>query len=225
MTTRISTSLCRIIFDSKANGALLFMTILSTDLKVLKQWGYDSASSTFFYLPQVADVFVILQLVDSILPRQKAERQAAEKAEREETEKAKREGVAKVGAETSASSISKLQEMTSHNSQTKILITQTNVPLPSASTVITIPGTSKRLRLTSAIHELGRHLQRNRSDAASSQLASSPLDPDEAFMLAKPSASGKTVQSQPDPTITSLSNISTSFETDESGFHHMFHRT
>lgn len=46
---RTSTSLCRIIFDSpKANGALLFMTILSTDLKVLKQWGYDGASTTFF---------------------------------------------------------------------------------------------------------------------------------------------------------------------------------
>jgi hypothetical protein len=108
MTSRISTSLCRIIFDSpKANGALLFMTILSTDLKVLKQWGYDSASTTFFYLPQVAD-FVITQLVDRIVPRQKAERQAAEKVKREEAEKAKREEVAKVGAETRASSISKL---------------------------------------------------------------------------------------------------------------------
>ena len=49
MIFRISTSLCRIIFQSsKANGSLLFMTILSTDLKALRQWGYDSTSSTTF---------------------------------------------------------------------------------------------------------------------------------------------------------------------------------
>lgn len=53
----------------------------------------------FFYLLQVADVLVIPQLVDRILPRHKAERQAAEKAEREEAENAKREEIAKVGAE------------------------------------------------------------------------------------------------------------------------------
>jgi hypothetical protein len=176
-----------------------------------------------FYLPQVSDVFGILQIVDRIVPRQKAERQAAERAEREEAEKAKREGVAKVGAKTSASRILKLLKMTSHDSQTKILITQINVPLPSASTVIAIPGTPKRLRLTSAIHDLGRHL-RNRSDAASSQLTSSPQDPDRAFTLAKPAPPGEAVRSQPDPTVTSLSNISMLSETDESGFRLMFHR-
>jgi hypothetical protein len=100
--------------------------------------------------------------------------------------------------------------------QTKILITQTNVSLPSASTVIAVPGTSKRrLHLTSAIHELGRHLQRNRSDAASSQVTSSPSDPDGAFMSTKPALPRETVQS--------LSNISTSSETDKSGFHLMLH--
>jgi len=161
----------------------------------------------------VTDVVVIPQLVDRFLQQQKARRQATEKAEPED--------VAKVGA----SSISKLLEMTLHDSQTKILITQTNVPLPSASTVITVPGTSKRLRLTSAIHELGRHLQRNRSDAASSQLSSSPPDPDGAFVLTKPASSRETVQFQPGPTMTSLSNISTSSKTDKSGFHFMFHRT
>ena len=47
--SRVSTSLCRIIFESpKANDALSFMTILSADLKVLKQWGYNGASATFF---------------------------------------------------------------------------------------------------------------------------------------------------------------------------------
>ena len=57
----------------------------------------------FVNLPQVTDCFVIPQLVDRILPRQKAERQAAEKAEHEEAERAKREEIAKVGAGTNAS--------------------------------------------------------------------------------------------------------------------------
>jgi hypothetical protein len=70
------------------------------------------------------DFVVLHQLVDRILQQQKARRKAAEKVEREEAEKAKLEEVAKVGAETSASSISKLLEMTLHDSQTKILITQ-----------------------------------------------------------------------------------------------------
>jgi hypothetical protein len=127
----------------------------------------------------VADVFAIPQLAERILPRQKAQCQAAEEFEREEAAKAKHEEVAKVGAETSASSISRLLEVTLHDSQTKILITQTNVPLPSVSTVIVFSGT----------------------------LASSR----------------ETVQSQIVPTITSLSSIGMSLETDESGFHLVFH--
>jgi hypothetical protein len=47
MLSRLSTSFCRIIFQSpKANDSLLLMTILSTDLKALRQCGYDSTSST-----------------------------------------------------------------------------------------------------------------------------------------------------------------------------------
>lgn len=39
---RVSTSLCRLLFDSpKVNDALLFMTILSTDLRALKRRGYN----------------------------------------------------------------------------------------------------------------------------------------------------------------------------------------
>ncbi|KAN0125288.1 Protein of unknown function (DUF3684) domain containing protein [Lactarius tabidus] len=58
----VSTSLCRFIFESpKVNDALLFMTILSTDLKALKRRGYN---------------------VDRILRQQKAEREAAERAHR-----------------------------------------------------------------------------------------------------------------------------------------------
>lgn len=58
----VSTSLCRFIFESpKVNDALLFMTILSTDIKALKRRGYN---------------------VDRILRQQKAEREAAERANR-----------------------------------------------------------------------------------------------------------------------------------------------
>jgi hypothetical protein len=49
MSSRISTSLCRIIFQlPKANDSLWLMTILSTDLTALRQCGYDSTSSTTF---------------------------------------------------------------------------------------------------------------------------------------------------------------------------------
>ena len=40
--TRVATSLCRLLFEKvKVNDALLFMTILSTDLKALKRRGYN----------------------------------------------------------------------------------------------------------------------------------------------------------------------------------------
>ncbi|EGO00977.1 hypothetical protein SERLA73DRAFT_87350 [Serpula lacrymans var. lacrymans S7.3] len=56
----VSTSLCRLLFDSaKVNDALLFMTILSTDLRALKRRGYN---------------------VDKILRQQQADRQAVEHA-------------------------------------------------------------------------------------------------------------------------------------------------
>ncbi|RDX42682.1 hypothetical protein OH76DRAFT_1410943 [Lentinus brumalis] len=58
----VSTSMCRLLFDSpKVNDALLFMTILSTDLRALRRRGYN---------------------VDRILRQQKADRQAAEEAAR-----------------------------------------------------------------------------------------------------------------------------------------------
>jgi hypothetical protein len=40
--TRVATSLCRLLFETvKVNDTLLFMTILSTDLKALKRRGYN----------------------------------------------------------------------------------------------------------------------------------------------------------------------------------------
>ena len=45
---RVATSLCRLLFETvKVNDALLFMTILSTDLKALKRRGYNGASASF----------------------------------------------------------------------------------------------------------------------------------------------------------------------------------
>ncbi|PCH38307.1 hypothetical protein WOLCODRAFT_96891 [Wolfiporia cocos MD-104 SS10] len=59
----VSISMCRIIFESyKASDALLFMTILSTDLRALRRRGYN---------------------VDRILRQQQARREAQEAAERE----------------------------------------------------------------------------------------------------------------------------------------------
>ncbi|KAI0077558.1 hypothetical protein K474DRAFT_1750473 [Panus rudis PR-1116 ss-1] len=59
----VSTSMCRLLFHSpKPSDALLFMTILSTDLKSLRRRGYN---------------------VDRILRKQKAEREAAEATARE----------------------------------------------------------------------------------------------------------------------------------------------
>jgi hypothetical protein len=162
----------------------------------------------------VVDFVVFHHLVDRILQQQKARSQVTETTECEEAEK--------VRPETSASFTSNLPEMTLYDTQAKIPFMETNIPFPfpPASTVITVPEstgveqTPKRSRLTSAIHELGRHLQRNRSDTSSSKLSFSPSDPDGAVMLAMPTSSRKSVKSQTVPPVTSLSNIGTSSETD-----------
>jgi hypothetical protein len=88
MTSRISTSLCRVLFKSpEVNDATSLMTVLKADLTDLKELGIPGASATTFCLPQVADLFVIHRPVDRIL-RQKAEREAAEKAKAEAEPKA-----------------------------------------------------------------------------------------------------------------------------------------
>jgi hypothetical protein len=49
-STRVATSLNRLLFDSpKANDALLFMTILSTDLRSLKRRGYNGMQATTLF--------------------------------------------------------------------------------------------------------------------------------------------------------------------------------
>lgn len=83
MTSRLSTSLCRVIFKTpEVNDATLFVSILQLDLTILKELGHPGDFTTTFCLPRVADLFVIHQPVDRIL-QQKAEREAAEKASAE----------------------------------------------------------------------------------------------------------------------------------------------
>jgi hypothetical protein len=244
-TSRVSTSLCRFIFESvKVNDALLFMTILSTYLKSIKRRGYNGAPATTFYLRQVADLFAIYQLVDRILRQQKAEREAAEKAR----------------AEARALLISNPPEIAIQDTPAKIPTTQTKIPPPPAGTVTTAPPptmppatpgssdleqTSKRSRPTSAFHELGRLLRPNRSDASSHPTSppkgedvlppSKPIPsrrdvspqpnanvPEGAQLSAKSGSSGAIVRSQPkqpSPTVTPLRNIGMSLESDTlSGF-------
>lgn len=51
MTSRISTSFCRVIFESpNANDAASFMTVLQADLTDLEILGYPGAPSASFYL-------------------------------------------------------------------------------------------------------------------------------------------------------------------------------
>ena len=108
--------------------------------------------------------------------------------------------------------------MTLYDTQAKIPVTQTNTQLPPADTVIA----AKRSRLTSAIHELGL-LPQDLSNVVSSRPTSPPLEG--AVMLAQPEPSSELGRSpQPDPTVTSLSTIGMSLETDKSGFHLVFLR-
>jgi len=139
-----------------------------------------------------------------------------------------------VRAETSAPFIWNQPDVTLHDAQTKLVITQTNIPLPPADTVVASPSppathgstgveqAPKLLRLTSAIHELGNFLCLNFSDASESSRPNAP-SLEGAFGYAQPGPSRELVRSpQPDPTVTSPSNIGMSLEAVTSGFHHMF---
>ena len=118
--------------------------------------------------------------------------------------------------------------MTLHNTQAKIPITQSNIPLPPVGTVIAAPGSTgveqppKRSRLMSAIHELRHLLRPILPDAVSSE----PASLEGVSMPAQPDPSSENFLSQPDLTVTSLSIIGMSLETDKchkSGFHLVFH--
>ena len=94
--------------------------------------------------------------------------------------------------------------MTLHDTQAKVLIAQSNIPLPPADIVMETPG--KRSRLMSAIHKLGDLLRQNLSDSVSSEPVFSSVEG--SFVLAQPGPSSEIVQSlQPDPTVTSLNTI------------------
>jgi hypothetical protein len=159
----------------------------------------------------VADFVVLHQLVDGILRQQKARRQATEKGKLDETEKVEREEAEKVRSETSALFISNRPEMTLHYTQTKIPIAQTNIPLTPVDAVIA----SLSLPATYGTTSVEQTQKRSRPTSPSLE---------EAFMLGQPGPSSGLVRSpQPDPTVTSLSNIGMSLDTDKSGFNLVFH--
>jgi hypothetical protein len=166
MTSRISTSLCRVIFESpEIHDAALFMTVLQSDLTVLKELGYPGASATTFCLPQVADFFVIHQPVDRIL-RQKAEREAAEKAI----------------AEKETLLTSSAPEMTVQETQTEIPTTQPKIPSPDtaipAPSPQATPGNTGPEQTSNHSYGPGGHRSPNRPDGPSSRPTSPPKSED-----------------------------------------------
>jgi hypothetical protein len=184
MTFRLSTSFCRLIFETpEVNDATLFMSILQTDLTVLKELGHPGNSATTSCLPQVADLFVIHQPVDRIL-RQKAEREAVEKAI----------------AEAEALLISSAPEMTVQETQTEIPTTQPKIPsldtaIPAPSHRAT-PGNIGPEQTSKPSYGPGHHRPPNRPDSPSSRPTPPPKSED--------------IPGLPRDSITPLSNIGTS---------------
>jgi hypothetical protein len=213
MTSRISTSLCRVIFKShEVHDAVSLMTFLQADLTVLKELGFHGASATTFCFPQVADLFVIHQPVDKI-PRQKAEREAAE---------------------TEGLLISSAPEMTVQETQTEIPITQPKIPSP--DTAIPTPSPQATPGNTDPEQTLKgpeRHRPPNHPDAPSPQptppLKNEDIQPPSKSVPPPPSPNIPEREcSSPKPgpprdSITPLSNIGTSYSADLSGFHLILH--
>ena len=197
-TSRLSTSLCRVIFKSpEVNDATLFVGILQTDLMVLKALGHPGDSATTSRLLQVANLIVIHQPVDRIL-RQKKEREAAE---------------AEVLSTSSA------PETTAQETQTEIptmqpkipsLVTEATAPseLPAPSCQGT-PGNTGPGQTSKRPYGPVHHQHPNRPDSPSSQPT--------------PSLKSEDIPGLPRDSTTPLSNIGTSLSTDLSGFHLILH--
>jgi hypothetical protein len=226
---RVSTSLCRFIFESpKVNDALLFMTILSTDLKALKRRGYNSmllSKRLVLFGSLILKIFTLI--VDRILRQQKAEREAAERAHR-------------------ASLVSSSETLV-QDTQTKIPATGTMIsppPTPIGTAARQTTGTSLEQilkRPTSAISDLGRFLRPNRPSTSSR--ATSPPRGDDATQSSILDAGGvspppnlKGASLQPSngqglmrspntggPNVTPLSNICTFREPDAPKRYLIFH--
>jgi hypothetical protein len=197
MTSRLSTSLCRVIFKSpEVNDATLFVSILQLDLTVLKELGHPGDFATTFCLPQVANLFVIHQSVDRILQQ---------KAEREEVEKAI--------AEREALLNSSSPEMTVQETRTEIPTMQpkitsldTAIPAPSHQATHGNTGPEQRPKRS---YGPGRHRASSRSDSPSSR----PTPPPKSEDIPGPPRYG----------ITPLINIGTSLYTALLGFHLILH--
>ena len=171
---------------------------------------------------------------------------------------AEREAVGQARTETIGSLVPNTPEMTGQDTQAAIPTRQPMIPLPPTGPTQAAPRppatlrstgrkrTSKRSRLSSAIHKLRRLLGRNRSDTSSRQafppesedeLSPSnsvpprrdgpPLPPlpnanlpEGAPWLSRPGLSRTSRRAPPSgPTTASQSNLGTSLENDISGFH------
>ena len=161
---------------------------------------------------------------------------------------AEREAAGRARTETIGSSVSNVPEMTVQDTQTTIPTRQPMIPpsptgptTPAARQPMTPRSTarkqtSKRSRLSSAIHRLGRLLGRKRSGASSQETfppesedelsPSNPVPPRRggppggAPWLSKPGLSRTFRQARPSgPTTASQSNLGTSLENDISSFH------
>lgn len=83
--SRVANSLCRVLFKQpKVNDSLLFMTILSTDLRSLRRRGFNGMTASFGLLWQF---LLTISAVDRILNQQKAEREAKRREAEKEAEK------------------------------------------------------------------------------------------------------------------------------------------
>ena len=171
---------------------------------------------------------------------------------------AEREAAGQARAETIGSSISNAPEMTGQDTQTTIPTRQPMIPPPPTGLTSAAPRppvtprstgrkrTSKRSRLSSAIHKLKRLLGRNRSDTSSRQafppesedeqspsiptpsrrddpplpLPPNEILPERAPWLSRPGLSRTSRRAPPSGSTTaSQSNLCTSLENDTSGIH------
>ncbi|KAI0299353.1 hypothetical protein B0F90DRAFT_1810632 [Multifurca ochricompacta] len=180
----VSTSLCRFIFESpKLNDALLFMTILSTDLKALKRRGYN---------------------VDRILRQQKAEREAVEKLLRAETRATL--------VSSPAMTAQEIQTKTP-TTQPKIPSTPIGPTIAAPAPRTGPSPEQVLKRPTSAINNLGRFLRPNRSDTSSPQSTSPPPRESVLQPSPGPGPSRALVRSpQPGPNVTPLANIANNID-------------
>ncbi|KAI0060543.1 hypothetical protein BV25DRAFT_1908367 [Artomyces pyxidatus] len=197
----VATSLCRFLFDSpKVNDALLFMTILSTDLKALRRRGYN---------------------IDRILRQQKAEREAVEKAARDAAEREQ-----KAIQEQQPALASDTQSTLSNDGPPPYFPKTTTAPAvhqPQEESGLDIPGAMPTAtgnsgmedfirKHSSALTNFTRKLT-SQGHAGGSKSRPQSMDVDSLRAnMASGSSRGPTRSPQPGPNVTPLSNIASNID-------------